>query len=374
MNSYSLSNFRIYYVNLKERLDRKASIEAELKRLNLTDYCRVDAVYGKKLPKKDRDFWCQRKNFFTFAKDPNRILGRVGCLLSHLNTLELALKEWDKHKKPILILEDDCKFLIEKDIKFNIPNDSDIFYLGGLYWYVDDNIHCPNYNDPLINIHFPLKIACTFSYILLDKERIQNLYDTIKNNYKRSLDMMYCNLVQSKGKCYIINPPLTIQGDMFTSDVSDEGEDTPSAPYQHNFFLNSYSWTPDSVKNYYKKPYVLPKTKLSILDLEFLSDKAINICPNKSIVKSFRKSLEKLDQKEKTLNEQQFIVGVFYLNAILEQIGRFFKKKYNIAQLNSKHIELIKKTIVTITNKLLKSKLPKDFKDGLKTAIKYYLN
>jgi hypothetical protein len=375
MNSYSLSDFRIYYVNLEERKDRRESIENELKKLELTNFTRVNAVYGKKLPKKERDFWCQRKNFFTFAKEPNRILGRVGCLLSHLNTLELALKEWEKYKKPILILEDDCKFLIEKDIEFFIPNDCDIFYLGGLYWYTDDNIHCTNYYDPFINIKMPLKIACTFSYILLDKERIQNLYDTINDNYKRSLDMMYCNLVQSKGKCYIINPPLTIQGDMFTSDVSDEGEETPSAPYKHNFFLNSYAWTPDMVKNYYKKPYRLPKMQIIIDDLKYLSEKAIKISPNKLIENSFLKSIEKLKESDlKSLNDQFYILGIFYLNAILEQIGRFLKKKYNLSQLNQKHINLIKKAIVPITEKLLKSKLPKPLKNGIKDSLKYYLN
>ncbi len=372
---YNLNDFRIYYINLLSRKDRKISLENELKRLKLNNFCRVEAIYGKDLSAKEKKYWLSRKNFFTMAKDPNRILGRVGCMLSHLKAIKTAIDEYDKYNKPVLILEDDCKFLIDNDVTINIPYSCDLFYLGGLYWYEDDLIHSPNYKDPFIKIQNPLKIACAFSYLFLNKEKLVEIYKILEKSYKRSFDILLVNLIQSKENSFIMNPPITIQGDMFLSDVTDEGEKTPSSPYEHNYYPNCYFWTIDNINNYYRKPFELPNTDIKLEDLGFISEKSIKTCPNKSIVNSFKKSLKKIEEKHiKSTREQQYIIGILYLNAVLEQIGRFFKKKYKTSQLTNKHIELIKKTIKTITEKLLKTKLPNDFKDGIKKALEYYLN
>jgi len=73
----------IFYINLEHRIDRKVSVEYELKNLGL-------------LEKAQR---------FNAIKTEN---GRIGCSLSHLQLLQTALKNNLSH---ICILEDDITFL-----------------------------------------------------------------------------------------------------------------------------------------------------------------------------------------------------------------------------------------------------------------------
>ena len=97
----------IYYINLKERIDRKKHVESELDKL-CWNYKRFDAVKAKS--------------------------GRVGCSMSHLKLLRMAKKD----KLPyIVIIEDDIQF---KDVElfkklFNNFMDSkleyDVFLLAG---------------------------------------------------------------------------------------------------------------------------------------------------------------------------------------------------------------------------------------------------
>ena len=72
----------LYYINLKDRMDRKKNIEYQLNSINypLDKIKRIDAI--------------------------RNINGATGCGLSHIKALETALKE-RKNDEYIMILEDD---------------------------------------------------------------------------------------------------------------------------------------------------------------------------------------------------------------------------------------------------------------------------
>lgn len=96
----------VLYINLDYRTDRRANIEYQLKTLNL-NATRFDAI-----------------------KNPN---GAVGCLLSHIACIEIAIKNNYSH---VLILEDDAMFinstlLIDQFNKFiSLHKHFDVLLLG----------------------------------------------------------------------------------------------------------------------------------------------------------------------------------------------------------------------------------------------------
>ena len=80
----------IFYINLTHRQDRNQHILSELNKLDipLNKIVRIDAIYT-----------------------PNK--GSIGCLLSHIKTLKIALSYYPR--KNILICEDDIRFEISPD-------------------------------------------------------------------------------------------------------------------------------------------------------------------------------------------------------------------------------------------------------------------
>lgn len=105
----------IIYINLDHRTDRKNLIESELHRIGVPNekVYRLSAIY-------------------------DRFNGTRGCLLSHIQALNLAIdKGWEK----VLILEDDVLFIKKlKDLEgqlayfFEVTNKEwDVFFLGGGY-------------------------------------------------------------------------------------------------------------------------------------------------------------------------------------------------------------------------------------------------
>lgn len=105
----------IIYINLDHRTDRKKLIESELHRIGVPNekVHRFSAIY-------------------------DRFNGTKGCLLSHIQALDLAIeKGWER----VLILEDDVVFIKkQKEIEnqlayfFEITNGEwDVFFLGGGY-------------------------------------------------------------------------------------------------------------------------------------------------------------------------------------------------------------------------------------------------
>lgn len=260
-----LKDLQILYINLDRRPERKKNIENELKRLGLNGI-RISAVDGQSLTSNEKDYWMDRKNFNTLTRNESRVFGRVGCYLSHLKAMKYAL---DHNIDQLLLLEDDCKFLTDhSNINIHIPANTDIYYLGGLYWwkvgedenssldYTFDNFKDKLYYGDSIQI-LPqfFRICCTFAYILPSRQHIQNLFFTMLDVKKKAIDMMYVSYVQKNERSFIIQPSLCIQSDEFTSDVTDFGLQTPTNPYSNTYFFDTKLYTIPKVLEFYNNDY-----------------------------------------------------------------------------------------------------------------------
>tara|TARA_Y100001970_G_scaffold282600_1_gene395775 strand:+ start:792 stop:1409 length:618 start_codon:yes stop_codon:yes gene_type:complete len=177
----------VFYINLKERLDRKENIENQLNTLGWK-YTRFDAIKNKN--------------------------GKIGCSLSHLKLLQHAKKE---NLPYILILEDDIKFT-------NIH-----FFKSQLEEFLNSNI---NYDVYLLagNVQIPIKIIkpgilkifksfTTTGYIVKNhyydklieniKEGVINLIQN-PNNEWNAIDVFWIKL-QEKDNWYISYPRTNTQ-------------------------------------------------------------------------------------------------------------------------------------------------------------------
>jgi hypothetical protein len=315
---FKLKDLKILYVNLDRRPERNSNIINELKRLDLKGK-RISAIDGQNFSKEDQMYWMNRKNFNSLSRDPNKVFGRVGCYLSHLKLMKYAL---DNNIEPLLVLEDDCRFLTNtNNIEIRIPKNCDIYYLGGLYWWKADNSNktfreledelgesvfesdeeyedittedftLANFRDSLfyqdsVRI-FPkyFRIACTYSYILPSRAHIERLYNEMLNVSKKAIDMMYVTYIQKRDDCFIIQPSLCIQSDEFTSDITDFGVKTPENPYNNGYFFdnniytipkviefydNNYNMTMKRLIAYYNKYKIVPNPKTLFRDLRLV--------------------------------------------------------------------------------------------------------
>lgn len=146
----------IFYINLKERLDRKKSVELELDKLGWK-YTRFEAVKTKS--------------------------GRVGCSMSHLKLLKMAK---EKKMPYIVIVEDDIQFkdveLFKKlfDNFMNSKIEYDVFLLAG-------NLRMPavKVTPNIIKVY---KSFTTTGYIVKE-----HYYDKMINNIEEGINKLLKN-------------------------------------------------------------------------------------------------------------------------------------------------------------------------------------
>lgn len=276
-SKYTLKDFKILYINLDRRPDRRQNIETELSRLGLKA-TRIAGVDARNFNQNEIDYWMSKKNFNTMSRNPDRVLGRVGCFLGHLKAIKYAI---DNRLEPLLILEDDVKFLVDQtDNEIIIPRNADMFYLGGLYWWktsktpiteeeIDDmgepfdltfeNIRIDNYYKNTIQI-LPkyFRIACAYAYVLPSVSKTEMLFNELMNaGGKKAIDMMYVTYIQKYDNSYIMNPSLCIQSDSFISDVTDLGEKTPTKPFDNSYFYDHEIYNNKRAIEFYKYNYAL---------------------------------------------------------------------------------------------------------------------
>lgn len=154
MDINSLKN--IFYINLKERIDRKESVEIELDKFGWK-YTRFEAVKTKS--------------------------GRVGCSMSHLKLLKMAK---EKKLPYIVIVEDDIQFkdveLFKKlfDNFMNSKLEYDVFLLAG-------NLRMPavKVSPNIIKVY---KSFTTTGYIVKE-----HYYDKMINNIEEGINKLLKN-------------------------------------------------------------------------------------------------------------------------------------------------------------------------------------
>lgn len=189
LNQY-LKNVDVICINLLSRKDRKTRMRLQCK--------------NKKIP---IHYYIARPN-----DDPKR-----GCLESHLNVIENAVKK--NKSKYLFVLEDDAKIIRnlspfpDPPLKDDGTDDWDMLYLGGT---VHNNMG--EYNKDWVRI---ATWTC-HAYILnlSNKELINDILKAGASNLE--IDEYLIKNIHYKYKCYMINPMRIIQRDGY-SDI-EKGE------------------------------------------------------------------------------------------------------------------------------------------------------
>lgn len=168
-----MDNINILYINLAHRTERNLHIQNELKRMNLLNFQRFEAIQNKEC-------------------------GHIGCGLSHINCLEIAKKNnWEQ----VLILEDDFTFIKDKKYIFEnydrIKNTNwDVLMLAG-------NLNKSKHKYEKIDNVFSIakETATTSGYIVK-----KSFYDALINNFKEAVEKMKDELKEHKIKMSKMDP------------------------------------------------------------------------------------------------------------------------------------------------------------------------
>lgn len=179
----------IYVINLKERVDRLNHIQSELNKIDCKDYTIFEGVDGSKIV------------------NPSRIKnGAFGLLMTYKNIYE----DWKtKGRDPILIIEDDCKFVdgfnnhLNSYIS-NVPEDWDMLYFGANHNYHMGQ-RTQRINDYCVKTNNSYSAHC----VLMKPNVFKELITMIDTN-PLEVDVLMATL-QKKYNSYSSHIPLTTQ-------------------------------------------------------------------------------------------------------------------------------------------------------------------
>jgi len=249
----NIRNSKVYYINLSRSCERRKKMIKQLRNLRHVEFDRIEAIDGLKLLEDDDyrkeiskrlfidydklcpDYWCNKKNFRSYSTDPENIMRRVGCWLSHYRALQFAFLMGDSN---CLILEDDAILLNNFMDDFEVPTNSDIIYFGGTFQKQSSYVSLVKNGIEKIN-PANLKVYGLFGYYIPNKEKIQQLYKFLKStfidgsghykidNYKTSktrviasnIDKMIVDYVQKQNGSFFLLPPKVTHPE-FEEDVS----------------------------------------------------------------------------------------------------------------------------------------------------------
>jgi glycosyl transferase family 25 len=178
-----------FYINLEERIDRKINVENELNKIGITA-SRFNAIKVKN--------------------------GAIGCSMSHLKILEMALENKLEH---VLIVEDDIMFLDPDLFKKQInnffvlhKNNWDVILLGGNnippYEKIDDTCvkvsRCQTTTGYLVNKHYINVLVTNI------KMGLTQLIKNPDQHFKFAIDKFWF-VLQKTSKWYLIIPLTVVQ-------------------------------------------------------------------------------------------------------------------------------------------------------------------
>jgi len=197
----SIKNFddikNVFYINLESRVDRKNHIEEELKKVNLNGF-RIDAV---KIDKANHPIFK-----YSVVRQ-----GAIGCTLSHIKCLEIALENNYNH---IMIFEDDAQFIYPELLKDKI----NIFLETCKEWdfvFISGNNVGPYEK---VNENYIKVVSCqTTGCYIVNGHYIKTLLDNVKESLvkQQPLDAHFFSL-QRIHKWYLITPVLCTQRDDYS--------------------------------------------------------------------------------------------------------------------------------------------------------------
>ena len=204
-----IRDIKVYYINLDKDINRNNSMIKMLDDNGFKNYERIPGFVGS---------------------------NRVGCSLSHIKALELAIKN---NIYPYIILEDDVE-IYNNNFIVDIPDDSDALYLGISSYGSDVNektkvkelLYIKNLDSVK---HLMVNMVCRHAVIHVNKKydidsiKYNKLFIKNKNGYCAG-DVAISNLNKQK-KVYCLNVPIFYQGDIKNI------ESTKRTIYDVNFIL-----------------------------------------------------------------------------------------------------------------------------------------
>lgn len=186
------------YINLEKRLDRKINILTELNKIEITNPFRFNAI--------------EMKN------------GAIGCSLSHIKCLELAIKNNYEH---VLICEDDISILEPELFKNNVNQ----FLNSNIEWdvvLIAGNNMLPY--KPINNFCIQIYNCLTTTGYIVKKHYLKTLLNNFKtgvmnlmkneNESSFKIDKYWLKL-QQNDKWFMIIPPTIIQKEDY-SDIENK--------------------------------------------------------------------------------------------------------------------------------------------------------
>jgi len=244
----NIRDSKILFINLKQSTKRKIAMLKQLRNKKL-DFDWITAVDGLLLKNEEYrkevsetiyidydklspEYWCNKKNFRSYSSDPNNILPRAGCFLSHYKAIQTAFLNGFSN---VLILEDDAILQDNFLSDFEVPQNTDLLYFGGTFqrFGVSPEKDGVNLIDP-----DKLKLFGLFGYYIPSKESIQHIYNFLKStfrdtsghyniNYKTldkrpvacNIDKMFVDYIQKQGRAFYLLPP-SISHPTFEEDIS----------------------------------------------------------------------------------------------------------------------------------------------------------
>jgi GR25 family glycosyltransferase involved in LPS biosynthesis len=196
----SIKNFddikNVFYINLESRVDRKTHIEQELKKVNLNG-SRIDAV---KIDKTNSEF-----------KHSPLKQGLIGCTLSHIKCLEIALERKFNH---IMIFEDDAEFIYPELLQSKINNFLETCREWDFVFISGDNIgQFEQVNENYIKVNRCQTTGC----YLVNGRYIKTLIDNMKEALikEEPFDTFFFSL-QKVHNWYLLTPVLCTQRDDYS--------------------------------------------------------------------------------------------------------------------------------------------------------------
>lgn len=227
----------IFIINLKRRLDRKASMEHKLKNLGITNYAFIEAIDALELSEEDIKTHYDKKDYKELS------LPEIACALSHIKVYNKIL---ENNINYAIILEDDANPNIEfkKFItNFNIKNDYDFDFL--LLGYYSSN---QSFNGKLKTSKANVKLLEYDSIIYLANPlyNVDNI--TIHKPSYPSMDLdfihgAHCYMISYEGckRALKINYPVMLEADNIWNYSHDELNTLLTNPILTNRSLNNDS-------------------------------------------------------------------------------------------------------------------------------------